>query len=120
VIDNLKLVPISLQVLRAELRGHLESNTAASSIAEALLREQLNHNDRAHCLALVGRAALKSRNIQEGIRAMNLALESAEATGDAVVHARLQAKFASALLHWVGVGAASGEMSKLATCIAMR
>ncbi len=115
-IDKIVTPSLTLRVLRAELEGHIVSAFAAREQAESLLSEQLALRDRATCMGLVGNAALKSGDLNAGLRAMNRGLESAALAGEALVEARLRDRFVSSLLHSVSAEAASAELSRLRQC----
>ncbi len=112
-IDRLNDLPLGVRVLRAELDAHLVSPSAARARAESLLTEQLPPRESAACWAVVGHAALKTGHLHHGLRAMDRALESAAASREPHLEARIRDRLAFALLNSVGAEAASVEMSKL-------
>lgn len=118
-IDRLCDLPAGLRVLRVELEAHIASPAAARTKAELLLTEDLSPKECAACWAVVGSAALKAGQLQDGLRAMDLALESAATTQEPLLEARIRDRLAYALLNSVGVEAASVEMPRLRQC-AMR
>ncbi len=113
VIDQSLNAPQDLRVLRVRLESHVGIPQRARIDAQGLLSARLDHHERTICWEVIGRVALSTGMIAEGLRAMRQAFAAAAAIQDAKIEARLTASYIESLLHCVGVEPATLEMPRL-------
>src|SRR5262245_54038419 len=112
-IDSSANASRDLLVLRALLESLIGNPALAQSAAHNLLRQQLNLRDRSVCWEVIGRVALSTGQINEGLRAMSKASEACSAAHDDCLESRLLASYTELMLHCVGLEPAALEMTKL-------
>lgn len=112
-IDQSSEVSRELRVLRARLEDHIGTPLLAKATAEQLLREGLNHREQTACWDIIGRVTLYSGRTTEGLKALNQAIASAQATGDLKLEARARVSYIEGLVHWVGIEPAILEIQNV-------
>jgi DNA-binding NtrC family response regulator/tetratricopeptide (TPR) repeat protein len=112
-IDNATSLSSGLRVANAQLEMHLGTRAKGNEMASKLLDERLSEEEKSSCWEVVGRACLSVGRIDDGLRAMAMALEAAGAAQDPRTEGRVRAQYAHSLLRWVGTEAAELELPHL-------
>jgi DNA-binding NtrC family response regulator/tetratricopeptide (TPR) repeat protein len=112
-LDSLRSRTLTQTVLLTFLQADVADPHAAAASARELLNRHLSHEDRALCLAAIGKIAAKSGRVDEGCRLLRDALGLATKAKSARLIARIHSLLTSAVLHWVSIDSAVAELPRL-------
>jgi DNA-binding NtrC family response regulator len=112
-LDALTTIRAEHQALRSLIEVETADPAVALNAAKALLKRPLTNREQALCLLIVGRASSISGQVDEACSALRQAVFVAAACNDLTLAARAQARLTKTLLRFVGIEAATAEVSQL-------